>query len=477
MTERKAIPTLPGPLEDYAAQFDDLWAKAAQRESFRAYLQGLLLPRDRNKTLTGLAGARPIDEAQHPRVQKLQYFLSESPWDGEAINARRLELFLNDPSTAPHQEGVLIIDDSGDRKSGTKTDHVARQYLGSVGKVDNGIVAVSSLWADPRIYFPLHVLPYTPAGRLPGGRRDPGFQTKPQLGLGLVASAREAGIPFRAVVADNFYGDNPSARLRAGFTFQVGLGEAGLPYVLALRPNTGTWAPVEAAHTPKEAAEDLAWGGPEVPGEWQPVVRRFRDGHEETWWAAELRLAGYGPDQRVRLVAATTDPATLPEENTWYLISNLPRPGSDQGAHSSFKSANLEEIVRLYGLRIWVEQSYKQVKQELGWADFMVRTDRAIRRHWILVFCAFCFCWRAWFDGEETRGGGLQRGENGERSPGVVASDPAAGARLADSLDLAVALVAGLVARAPAMGAAGAVELGREWSPLQPLSPVLTKYS
>lgn len=43
-------------------------------------------------------------------------------------------------------------------------------------------------------------------------------------------------------------------------------------------PNiTGTWAPLEAAHTPKEAAEDLDWDGPEAPGEWQPVVRRFRD--------------------------------------------------------------------------------------------------------------------------------------------------------------------------------------------------------
>jgi SRSO17 transposase len=79
MTERKAAPTAPGPLEDYAAQFDDLWAKAAQRESFRAYLQGLLLPRDRNKTLTGLVGAQPIEDAQHSRVQRLQYFLSESP--------------------------------------------------------------------------------------------------------------------------------------------------------------------------------------------------------------------------------------------------------------------------------------------------------------------------------------------------------------------------------------------------------------
>jgi hypothetical protein len=79
MTERKTVPTAPCPLEDYAAQFDGLWAKAAQRESFRAYLQGLLLPRDRNKTLTALAGARPIEDGEHSRVQKLQCFLSESP--------------------------------------------------------------------------------------------------------------------------------------------------------------------------------------------------------------------------------------------------------------------------------------------------------------------------------------------------------------------------------------------------------------
>jgi SRSO17 transposase len=468
MTERKAIPTLPGPLEGYAARFDDLWAKAAQRESFRAYLQGLLLPRDRNKTLTALAGARPIEEAQHARVQKLQYFLCESPWDGAAINARRLELLLADPSTAPHQEGVLVIDDSGDRKSGTRTDHVARQYLGSVGKIDNGIVAVSSLWADERLYFPLHVLPYTPARRLPGGPKDASFRTKPKLALELVAAARQAGVPFRAIVADSFYGDN--------FTFQEGLEEARLPYVLALRPSTGTWAPAEAAHTPSEAAEDLSWDGPEAPGEWQPVVRHFRDGHEETWWAAELRLAGYGPDQRVRLVATTTDPATLPEGNTWYLATNLPRPGSARVAQSPFKAADLTEIVRLYGLRVWVEQGYKQVKQELGWADFMVRADRAIRRHWVLVFCAFSFCWRAWFGGSERGKGVTPWGKKTEWRNRVVAGDPTPGPQLADPMDPAVALVAGLVARAPAAGTAGVTELGGAWWPGQPLSPVLTNY-
>ena len=53
--------------------------------------------------------------------------------------------------------------------------------------------------------------------------------------------------------------------------------------------------------------------------------------------------------------------------------------------------------MRLYGIRNWIEQSYKQVKDELGWADFQVRSDIAIRRHQVLVNCAFSFCWAAWF--------------------------------------------------------------------------------
>jgi hypothetical protein len=53
--------------------------------------------------------------------------------------------------------------------------------------------------------------------------------------------------------------------------------------------------------------------------------------------------------------------------------------------------------VRIYGIRHWTGQGYKQVKDELGWADFQVRSDIAIRRHQALVNCAFSFCWDAWF--------------------------------------------------------------------------------
>jgi SRSO17 transposase len=144
----------PGPLEGYAARFDDLFGSLAQRRGFREYLASLLAPRDRNKTLTALAGAEPVTGAGHPAVQRLQFFLSESRWDPEQVSARRLELLLADPATAPHGGGVLVIDDSGDRKDGAKTAHVGHQWLGRYGKTDNGVVTVTTVWADERLYPP-----------------------------------------------------------------------------------------------------------------------------------------------------------------------------------------------------------------------------------------------------------------------------------------------------------------------------------
>ncbi|MDX3696067.1 hypothetical protein PV726_38285, partial [Streptomyces europaeiscabiei] len=103
----------------------------------------------------------------------------------------------------------------------------------------------------------------------------------------------------------------------------------------------------------------------------------------------DARLGGYGPDSPCRLVVATTDPAALPEKATWYPATNLPHPDAPHATAGPHPPADLAEIVRLYGLRPWIEQSYKQIKDELGRADFQVRSDRAIRRHQTLVNCAF----------------------------------------------------------------------------------------
>src|SRR6266540_2031438 len=416
MTTRRPCPPAPGPLEAYAGRFDPLLASLAQRRGLRDYLQGLLLPRGRNKTLTALAGAEPTTGAQHREVQRLQWFLSESTWDHERVNQQRVGLLCADAATAPHGQGVLVTDDTGDRKDGRHTAHVARQYLGSVGKTDNGIVCVTSLWADARCYWPLHLVPYTPASRLPKGRRDPGFRTKPQLAAELVGAAQQAKIPFRAVVADCFYGDSTG--------FVEALGRAGVRSVLALKPRKGTWAPADAAHTP---------------------------------------------------VVATTDPARLPKLSTWYLLTDLARPASRRA-----RQAQLAEIVRLDGLRNWVEQGYKQVKDELGWADFQVRGDRAVRRHWTLVCCAFSFCWHAGqaeaapaaapqarsvpATGGPARGAweGLEHDipvpAGGAGAGSVVAQGPAPGARLAGPVGVAAALLAWMAGQPAALPLQQALE-------------------
>jgi hypothetical protein len=202
----------------------------------------------------------------------------------------------------------------------------------------------------------------------------------------------------------------------------------------------------------------LAWDGPDEPGGWQAVTRAFRDGHTETWWAADATLGWWGPDGARRLVA-TADPAILPGKATWYLVTNLPRPGGTREADSPHPAAGLAEIVRIYGIRYWIEQSYKQVKDELGWADFQVRSDIAIRRHQALVNCAFSFCWDAWFADHPPQQDPAaprpepDRGEGAARrltsAGAVVAAGAARDTRLAHALDRPAALVAGMVGQAP----------------------------
>src|SRR5258706_467233 len=136
----------------------------------------------------------------------------------------------------------------------------APQSLGTLGHVANGVVAVTSHWADGSRHLPLGVKPYRPASRLPTGRKDPAFHTKPELAWELIAEARAAGIPFRLVVADSVYGE--SAQLEAR------LYAAHLPYVMGLRPSHGTWQEVQdeahpPAFTPAHAAARLP------PAAWQ----------------------------------------------------------------------------------------------------------------------------------------------------------------------------------------------------------------
>jgi len=155
------------------------------------------------------------------------------------------------------------------------------------------------------------------------------------------------------------------------------------------------------------------------------------------------------------------------------VVTNLPAPGADHAKDSALAPADLAEIVRLFELRVWVEQSYKQVKYALGWGEYQVRSDRAIRPHWILVWCAFSFCRLHQCDSAPPSADPAQPVESGLDAPPppalasggknqpatiqpiapaqrLMASGPADRARLAGTLADALALLEGVVAATPA---------------------------
>src|ERR687898_2232425 len=273
-----------------------------------------------------------------------------------------------------------------------------------------------------------------------GGKNDPEFRTKLKIASQLVQEALERNIPFRAVVADPCYGEDEG--------FKQSLSELGVGYVVALKPSHAWWHPVGEIGSPFEAAlaAGEAWEDERHPGDWVKVARHFRDGHEQQWWALEVDVGPYGPHRARRSVVATTDPKGLPEKRTWYLGTNLPHPDSDPASESDLAPASVAEVVRLYGLRMWVEQSYKQVKHVLGWSQYQVRSDLAIRRHWQLVCCAFSFCWWAYGhlptadeeeDSTRTREDQPQEweGRGKKEGQGILAGGPEGGEGMVGAMD------------------------------------------
>jgi hypothetical protein len=242
--------------------------------------------------------------------------------------------------------------------------------LCQLGPVANGVVAVTRHWTAGTRHVPVGVNPYRPASRLPKGKADPAFHTKPDLAWTLIKAARAAGIPFRLVVAESGSGEH--ARLEGR------LFAAHIPSSMGLRPAPGTWQWVEdpqhpPAFTPAEAAQRLPKRAGPRTGRWDS------HGQDLVRYVAELEVGNVsGPTGPVRLVAATLDPSKLDPDNTWYLATSLP-----------LQAGSPAQVDALDRLRDWSEHDYKPANHELGWADDQRRPEQAIVRHWHLVMLAF----------------------------------------------------------------------------------------
>ena len=334
---RDAQPTV-ALIDEYCAEYRDLFKEVRNYECFK-YLHLGIISEIKRKSLPEIAKVVSINSAQ-----SLHHFIANSEWSVEQLRSRRLGKIKK----ALHGNAItVVIDETGDRKKGKKTDYVARQYLGSIGKIDNGIVSVNAYGVYCNITFPLIVKIFKPKGTL---KAEDKYQTKIELAAEIITELMNEGFNIKLVLADSLYGESSK--------FLSKLAEHNLDYVVAIRSNHAVWLPVSQSVRANK---------------WSSFERTFSNQKSETRYIREII---YGKKRAITYWEITTDPETLPENSTTFVMTNL------QG--------NLKKILGdLYGLRTWVEYGFRQCKQELGWTDYRFTHFKDIERWWEIIFCVY----------------------------------------------------------------------------------------
>jgi SRSO17 transposase len=308
-------------------------------EAFK-YIHLGMMSEIKRKTLPAIAKVVGLKSEQ-----SLHHFLTSSPWSAKDLEAKRLKLIL---TILDEREIILLVDETGDKKKGKSTDYVKRQYIGNLGKVESGIVAVTTYGLLEGMTFPLMSEVYKPKERLKEGDV---YKSKPVIAGEMIAILAEMGFKFKLVLADSLYGESD-------VNFVSILHKFELQYILAIRSNHAVWMP---------NTQRVRYN------QWRLFERKFSDGKSETRYIREII---FGKKREVRYWQITTDKNTLPANTTWYVMTKVP-------------DIKYKEVGNLYGLRTWVEYGLKQSKNELGWADFRVTDYSQIEKWWEIVMSAY----------------------------------------------------------------------------------------
>lgn len=351
---------MPKFFGSWCSKFDDLFNRAAQRQNFGLYLAGILGGTDR-KNIWSIA-----ESTVNGNYHSLHHFIHDAPWSAEAVNTRRLQILQGCRQTRIKSGFDLIIDDSGNRKSGIATAGVGRQYIGQIGKVDNGIVTVTSHAFDGTKGTPIDIELYKHASSLEKGKEDPDFQKKPDIALKLIDSCLSKELMPGLALFDAGYGNN--------FPFLKEVEARQLKYVAAIRKNRRVFYQMlgdkrREKHGIEEIAMSLA------PESFKPLELKLEI--PRTVWVTSFEV--YLPQLSGKRTACVQLNAPTMAEATEidYYITNQDND-----------LATAEWIACSYSKRNWVEVFYREAKGWLGITEYEVRDEESMQRHWAMVFAA-----------------------------------------------------------------------------------------
>jgi SRSO17 transposase len=353
-------------LERLLARFGRLFARAEPRGQAGRYLEGLLGPVERKN---GWQLAEAIGDARPWRTQRV---LSHVLWDEEAARDLCREHVVGRLGA---RDAVLVVDETALVKKGEHSAGVARQYCGTLGKVENCQVGVFLAYGsrgghaliDRRLYLPEAWAGDAERRRAAKIPDEVPFRTKPEIAREMIARALDAGVPCDWVLGDEVYGAD--RRLRTM------LEERGKPYVLAIRGNDQLDAELDGGVGRNEAAA-LARALP--PRAWRRLSAGAGTKGERLYdWA------------RVRLVPPPAAGDAPPRER-WLLVRRSVTDPADLAYFAVLAPAGLRlvDLARAAGRRWLVEECFEAAKQEVGLADYEVRSWRGWHRHVTLAMLA-----------------------------------------------------------------------------------------
>ncbi len=382
----------------YVGALVEVIGHADRAEPLKDYCLGLLLPLERKSVEPLAAVTAPSRVAA--KHQSLLHFVGQAPWSDAILLGRVRGWVL--PKIERHGPiSAWIVDDTGFPKKGKHSVGVARQYCGQLGKQDNCQVAVSLSVANAGASLPIAWRLYLPQAwaedaelrrkaKIPA---EIAFQTKPQIALEQIRTAKTQGIAPGVVLADAGYG--------ADGGFRAGLTELDLTYVVGVQPTLSVWRPGEGPLPPKP------WSGKGRPpsritrtSDHKPMLAKaLAEALPAEAWRTVAWREGSNAELSSRFAAVRLRPASRDFNRSeahaeeWLLIE-WPQGEAEPSKYwlSTLPATTpIAELVDTAKLRWRIERDYQELKQELGLGHYEGRGWRGFHHHASLCIAAYGF--------------------------------------------------------------------------------------
>lgn len=391
---REDVEGIVNELEAFQSHFHDCFSRSETRENFFQYAIGQLSHLDRKSIepmALNVAGGK---------VRSLRRFISSATWDDEKIGVTFRGMVNDDMGD---ESGVLIFDESGFVKKGEDSAGVARQYCGSIGKVENSQVGVFAAYASKFGYTLVDKRLYVPKAWFDSEHKEKRekcefpdqleFKTKAQLAAEMFRNLRDEGIlPFRYVTADSIYGENKdfisAIEEHPGLTYFVSVGK-DIRFWLK-RPNT-----IEKEYKRKEKIKiKTVLANGEEPA---TTGKEFAEGLNDFFWYRRTVSEGTkGPiEYEFTKRQVVLSEGGLPEKTVWLIIKRSlgEKPEYSYFISNAPVSSRLKLFVWLSGMRWPIEQCFEETKKELGLDQYEVRKFMGWNHHMLMTMLSHFFLW------------------------------------------------------------------------------------